>query len=97
MKNRLLTKLKALDICHCGHKKADHIYCEGACRPGFICECPEYKPANTHSTIIQMLETAVGALEWYANNHDLWIAMHFGEDFRDNAREALSKIEEQVK
>lgn len=26
------------DICNCGHKRKDHIYCEGACRPGFVCE-----------------------------------------------------------
>lgn len=24
--------------CVCGHKKEQHIYYEGACRPGFVCE-----------------------------------------------------------
>ena len=28
----------------CGHERRDHIYEEGACRPGFICEkaCKRY-------------------------------------------------------
>jgi hypothetical protein len=30
------------DLCICGHKRADHIYEEGACRPGFICECKAF-------------------------------------------------------
>lgn len=28
--------------CKCGHNKSDHIYEEGACRPGFVCECKQY-------------------------------------------------------
>ncbi len=28
--------------CHCGHEKIQHIYGDGACRPGFVCDCPEY-------------------------------------------------------
>lgn len=30
--------------CKCGHLKSQHIYEEGACRPGFVCEtqCQEY-------------------------------------------------------
>jgi hypothetical protein len=31
-----------MNICVCGHKKIDHIYEEGACRPGFICSCPRF-------------------------------------------------------
>lgn len=27
----------------CGHAKRQHIYEEGACRPGFVCPCPEYR------------------------------------------------------
>ena len=32
------------EACICGHLKTDHIYHEGACRPGFVCasECREY-------------------------------------------------------
>lgn len=32
-------------ICDCGHAKHDHIYEEGACRPGFLCanECLKYE------------------------------------------------------
>lgn len=26
----------------CGHDKRDHIYEEGACRPGFACLCPKF-------------------------------------------------------
>lgn len=26
----------------CGHSRRDHIYEEGACRPGFVCPCPVY-------------------------------------------------------
>jgi hypothetical protein len=28
--------------CICGHKIEDHIYFEGACRPGFICDCIKF-------------------------------------------------------
>jgi hypothetical protein len=33
--------------CKCGHFKVDHIYAQGACRPGFVClgECKEYRPS----------------------------------------------------
>lgn len=35
-------------LCECGHAMKDHIYHEGACRPGFVCEagCTAYRPAN---------------------------------------------------
>lgn len=26
----------------CGHSKADHIYEEGACRPGYLCPCQKF-------------------------------------------------------
>lgn len=26
------------ELCKCGHENKDHIYNEGACRPGFLCE-----------------------------------------------------------
>lgn len=35
-------------LCECGHKRIQHIYGEGACRPGFVCEkeCKEFKPTK---------------------------------------------------
>lgn len=35
--------------CACGHLKTQHIYEEGACRPGFICafRCEQFRPPNT--------------------------------------------------
>lgn len=35
--------------CACGHEKRQHIYEEGACRPGFKCEarCEKYVPDTT--------------------------------------------------
>lgn len=34
-------------ICRCGHAMVNHIYYEGACRPGFICDarCQSFTPA----------------------------------------------------
>jgi len=33
-----------LEFCVCGHPRYNHIYDEGACRPGWVCkECTEYK------------------------------------------------------
>lgn len=33
------------DLCVCGHKRIEHIYEEGACRPGFVCatSCEKFK------------------------------------------------------
>lgn len=35
---------RATDVCRCGHLRRQHIYHEGACRPGFLCEarCQEF-------------------------------------------------------
>lgn len=35
-----------MEICKCGHTKEQHIYWEGACRPGFVCEmaCKKFSP-----------------------------------------------------
>lgn len=35
-------------LCVCGHAKKDHIYHEGACRPGFVCpeECEYFTPVG---------------------------------------------------
>ncbi len=30
------------EVCPCGHTRAQHIYYEGACRPGFVCLCPKF-------------------------------------------------------
>lgn len=30
--------------CRCGHAKPQHIYEEGACRPGFMCDCKRFEP-----------------------------------------------------
>lgn len=34
-------------LCECGHAREAHIYHEGACRPGFVCEkgCKAFKSA----------------------------------------------------
>ena len=32
--------------CTCGHGSIEHIYGEGACRPGFVCECPKFVKAG---------------------------------------------------
>lgn len=36
------------DFCRCGHQRMSHIYHEGACRPGFVCDhaCEEYQPGG---------------------------------------------------
>lgn len=39
--------------CVCGHSKKDHIYEEGACRPGFVCDrhCKKYIESNTGESV----------------------------------------------
>ena len=32
--------------CICGHEQRQHIYEEGACRPGFVCECEWFNPVE---------------------------------------------------
>jgi hypothetical protein len=34
---------RSSDLCECGHLRIQHIYAEGACRPGFVCECSGFK------------------------------------------------------
>jgi len=49
--------------CICGHLESEHIYGEGACRPGFVCPCPEYHNAATAAAIPErgpMTETDPG-------------------------------------
>jgi hypothetical protein len=31
-------------MCWCGHAAKDHIYEEGACRPGEACQCEQFHP-----------------------------------------------------
>lgn len=37
-------------LCVCGHQKRDHIYHEGACRPGFECvqRCDKFETSAKH-------------------------------------------------
>jgi hypothetical protein len=39
------------ELCRCGHLKADHIYHDGACRPGYVCknDCAEFTPISIKS------------------------------------------------
>lgn len=39
-----LEEIRMAQPCICGHKKKQHIYDEGACRPGFVCPCKGYHP-----------------------------------------------------
>lgn len=34
------------DPCTCGHNRSEHIYYEGACRPGFFCECGSFEAST---------------------------------------------------
>jgi hypothetical protein len=44
-----MTSIDAAEKCACGHKRGDHIYEEGACRPGFACadECGGFRSQAT--------------------------------------------------
>lgn len=37
------------EMCKCGHKKSDHIYEEGACRPGSACDCQKFEQVTENS------------------------------------------------
>jgi len=57
---------------NCGHDRADHIYEEGACRPGFICqrECDKFvsaiqKPDTVTITISREAARALCVLDPY--------------------------------
>lgn len=45
LKNRFLISKIINQVCMCGHEKRDHIYEDGACRPGYICQsrCGKYE------------------------------------------------------
>ncbi len=46
------------DICvKCGHERQHHIYNEGACRPGFVCEarCPWFEEPNPKKPVVEIL------------------------------------------
>jgi hypothetical protein len=45
---RVARALVEASTCACGHAQIDHIYEEGACRPGFVCEagCTLYWPGQ---------------------------------------------------
>lgn len=45
---------------NCGHGRADHIYEEGACRPGFECpsRCKEYVAPSSDEALLAELEQA---------------------------------------
>lgn len=34
------------EVCDCGHIRMTHIYYEGACRPGWVCDCSEFVTAK---------------------------------------------------
>jgi hypothetical protein len=44
--------------CRCGHYKTAHIYEEGACRPGFVCEagCDMYVPVKAEPKVIEVMD-----------------------------------------
>jgi hypothetical protein len=51
---KVIEKLRAARVfvdttCVCGHLKSTHIYEEGACRPGFVCECEGFRAALRES------------------------------------------------
>ncbi len=39
--------------CKCGHPKSDHIYEEGACRPGSLCSCQKFTPVPSTDTLMK--------------------------------------------
>lgn len=40
----------------CGHTKSQHIYEEGACRPGFVCACDKFLPPTPPDTALACLD-----------------------------------------
>lgn len=64
--------MKRTDRCVCGHERIQHIYEEGACRPGFVCEkkCEQFidirkrsKKMSKLKTLETQLSIAVSALK----------------------------------
>lgn len=39
-------RTKQEKTCLCGHQRSDHIYEEGACRPGYPCNCQTFTAAR---------------------------------------------------
>lgn len=53
-----------LNNCKCGHSKEDHIYHEGACRPGFSCPCQKFDAVVTGSHSDQEIEITFKMPRW---------------------------------
>ena len=60
----------------CGHDKKHHIYNEGACRPGFVCEksCERFVPATVAPLSDDELLSGLwwGDPEWPTFANGLW-------------------------
>ena len=56
----------------CGHDRADHIYEEGACRPGFICqrECDKFVSAIQKPNTVTITISRGDAERWLRRHRD---------------------------
>lgn len=70
--------------CKCGHDKKDHIYEEGSCRPGFICEhcCNVFTPEILIKSETTQLEEEILVLK--LQNAKLQSRIDFLEDLMYN-------------
>ena len=71
------------NLCLCGHEQSDHIYEEGACRPGFVCEvkCEKFESATAKSqngrilTLrVRVVNTETAKRLWYSHQTDVSVS-----------------------
>lgn len=87
-------------FCKCGHTDSRHIYLEGACRPGFKCECPKYDPVKeavemdrTNLVLDEVfMERCRQEAKWGEQDHEPeeWL-MILGEEVGEVNRAALER------
>lgn len=80
----------------CGHDIHSHIYEEGACRPGFLCEasCKKFEPKFKKLSEIEALREENTILREINKQYENGSDIEALRKERDEYREALQKIAE---
>lgn len=76
-----------MSTCTCGHRKRDHIYEEGACRPGIVCEskCEQFTDS---------LEEIIYLREYKTKYEDLLrIYKRLAEEERNSSRSIMALLD----
>ena len=69
------------DLCtRCAHERKDHIYDEGPCRPGFVCEakCGAFQGAVEVHPVVAVTERRIA--KWIREQGDVYLTLITNDD-----------------